>query len=90
MKIYLRLENNNSEWALKTLKILHQRSPTALKVTKKAFEEGSHKSLAECLTMEFRLSCASLNINSDFAEGSSISLFPQTFNFIQLVLLHIV
>lgn len=70
--MYFRLERNNSEWALKTVEILNQRSPTALKVTKRAFDEGSTKNLAECLTMEFRLSCASLNKDSDFAEGNLI------------------
>lgn len=47
-------------------------SPTALKVTKRAVDEGSKKSLAECLITEYRLSCACLNKNSDFAEGNFI------------------
>ncbi|XP_014206608.1 3-hydroxyisobutyryl-CoA hydrolase, mitochondrial [Copidosoma floridanum] len=64
-----RLKTNKSEWALKVVETLNKMSPTALKVTKKAIEEGRKKSLAECLVTEYRLACTSLNKNSDFAEG---------------------
>ncbi|XP_011497619.1 PREDICTED: 3-hydroxyisobutyryl-CoA hydrolase, mitochondrial [Ceratosolen solmsi marchali] len=68
-EIINRLEANKSEWVQNIIKMLNKMSPTALKVTKKAIDEGSKKSLAECLIMEYRLVCACLKKNSDFAEG---------------------
>jgi 3-hydroxyisobutyryl-CoA hydrolase len=75
MLFYNRLEANKSEWAQNILKMLNKMSPTALKVTKKAIDEGSNKSLAECLIMEYRLVCACLKKSSDFAEGNCFSSF---------------
>jgi len=43
-------------------------SPFSLKVTKRALDEGSELTLAECLQMEFRLSQRFVADN-DFAEG---------------------
>ncbi|XP_016842356.1 3-hydroxyisobutyryl-CoA hydrolase, mitochondrial [Nasonia vitripennis] len=63
------LEANKSEWAQQIAETLNKVSPTALKVTKKAIEEGSNKTLAESLVTEYRLACACLNKDSDFAEG---------------------
>lgn len=47
-------------------------SPSSLKVTKKAIDEASGKSLAECLQIEYRLACTALNKDSDFYEGNWI------------------
>lgn len=47
-------------------------SPTALKVTKRAIEEGRERNLAECLIVEYRLAYACLNKDSDFAEGNHL------------------
>ena len=44
-------------------------SPTALKVARLAIEKGKTLSLADCLKMEYRLSCAFLNRDTDFYEG---------------------
>lgn len=44
-------------------------SPTSLKITKLAVDKGRELSLAECLKMEYRLSCASLTRDGDFYEG---------------------
>lgn len=45
-------------------------SPSSLKITKKAIDEGNEKSLAECLEIEYRLACSALHKNSDFYEGN--------------------
>ena len=62
-----------SEWAESIAKTLCTLSPTSLKVTKKAIEEGARKDLAGCLVTEYRLLWACLNKNSDFAEGMILS-----------------
>ncbi|XP_058798102.1 3-hydroxyisobutyryl-CoA hydrolase, mitochondrial [Phymastichus coffea] len=67
--IIKRLKEKNSEFAKNLVAMLHKMSPTALKITKKAIEEGSKKSLAEALIMEYRLAYHSLDKDSDFAEG---------------------
>lgn len=45
-------------------------SPSSLKITKRALDEGSRKSLAECLEMEYRLGCTAVGEDSDFHEGN--------------------
>ncbi|CAB0035206.1 unnamed protein product [Trichogramma brassicae] len=64
-----RLADEKSEWAKNVIETLSKLSPTSLKVTKKAFDEGIKKNLAECLSTEYRLVWACLNRNSDFYEG---------------------
>ena len=66
------MEANKSDWALSILEMLKKGSPTSLKVTKKEIDEGASKSLAECLKIEYRLACACLTKDSDFAEGNSL------------------
>ncbi|OAD56782.1 3-hydroxyisobutyryl-CoA hydrolase, mitochondrial, partial [Eufriesea mexicana] len=63
------LKEDNSEWAKKTLQMLLKASPTSLKVTMSAIQNGSTLNLADCLKMEYRLACAALNKTSDFCEG---------------------
>ncbi|XP_018052837.1 PREDICTED: 3-hydroxyisobutyryl-CoA hydrolase, mitochondrial-like [Atta colombica] len=44
-------------------------SPSSLKITKKAIDEGKEKSLADCLKTEYRLACTALTRDGDFYEG---------------------
>ncbi|KAG5310273.1 HIBCH protein, partial [Acromyrmex insinuator] len=68
-EIIERLKKDNSDWAQKNIEILLKMSPSSLKITKKAIDEGKEKSLADCLKIEYRLACAALSRNSDFYEG---------------------
>lgn len=68
-EIIRRLKEDKSEWAEKTLGMLLKASPTSLKMTLSAIQKGAKLSLDECLKMEFRLSNAVLNKDSDFYEG---------------------
>ncbi|KAL6263723.1 hypothetical protein P5V15_003809 [Pogonomyrmex californicus] len=68
-KIIERLKKDNSDWARKNMEILLKVSPASLKITKKAIDEGSGKSLAECLKVEYRLACSALSKEDDFFEG---------------------
>ncbi|XP_011334495.2 3-hydroxyisobutyryl-CoA hydrolase, mitochondrial isoform X1 [Ooceraea biroi] len=68
-EIIERLRKDNSEWAQKNVEVLLKMSPSSLKITKKAIDEGSKKSLAECLEMEYRLAYTALGEESDFHEG---------------------
>lgn len=62
-----RLKNDNSDWSKNVIKTLAKNSPTALKMTKRAFDIARGKSFAECLKIEFGLSYAA--IHTDFGEG---------------------
>lgn len=62
------LENDGSEWAVSTIKLLNKMCPTSLKVTLKELILGSNMNLHECLQMEYRLAVASL-ANTEFYEG---------------------
>ncbi|XP_071566717.1 3-hydroxyisobutyryl-CoA hydrolase, mitochondrial isoform X1 [Temnothorax nylanderi] len=68
-EIIERLKNNNSDWAQKNVEVLLKMSPSSLKVTKKAIDEGKGKSLADCLKIEYRLACTALRRDGDFYEG---------------------
>ncbi|XP_023314512.1 3-hydroxyisobutyryl-CoA hydrolase, mitochondrial-like isoform X3 [Trichogramma pretiosum] len=68
-EIISKLEEKNTDWTRGIVETLNKVSPTSLKVTKRAIEEGASKTLAECLRMEYRLACACLTKDSDFAEG---------------------
>ncbi|KAG5309167.1 HIBCH protein, partial [Pseudoatta argentina] len=68
-EIIERLKKDNSDWAQKNIEILLKMSPTSLKITKKAIDEGKEKSLADCLKIEYRLACTALTKDSDFYEG---------------------
>jgi 3-hydroxyisobutyryl-CoA hydrolase len=67
-KIYANLEKENSEWSKQQLKLLNKMSPTALKIAIRQLEEGSKKSLKECLEMEYQL-CHRFTSANDFFEG---------------------
>uniref|UniRef100_A0A182N5K7 3-hydroxyisobutyryl-CoA hydrolase, mitochondrial n=1 Tax=Anopheles dirus TaxID=7168 RepID=A0A182N5K7_9DIPT len=66
--IFANLERDGSEWAQKTLNLLHKMSPTSLVVTQKQLELGSKMDLKTCLKMEYRLAVHHA-IDSDFREG---------------------
>uniref|UniRef100_A0A2M4BRS1 3-hydroxyisobutyryl-CoA hydrolase, mitochondrial n=1 Tax=Anopheles marajoara TaxID=58244 RepID=A0A2M4BRS1_9DIPT len=67
-EILKRLEQDGSEWAQSTLKLLHKMSPTSLVVTQKQLELGAKMDLKTCLRMEYRLAVHHA-IDSDFKEG---------------------
>ncbi|KAK2586338.1 hypothetical protein KPH14_010631 [Odynerus spinipes] len=77
-EIINRLNEDGSEWAKKVVETLLNMSPTSLKVTNKSIEEGGKLTLGECLKMEFRLSCACLQKNSDFYNGVRALLIDKT------------
>lgn len=66
--IFAKLEQDGSEWAQNTLKLLHKMSPTSLVVTQKQLELGGKMDLKTCLRMEYRLAVHHA-IDSDFKEG---------------------
>lgn len=66
--IFTKLEQDGSDWAQNTLKVLHKMSPTSLVVTLKQLELGSKMDLKTCLRMEYRLAVHH-TIDSDFKEG---------------------
>ncbi|XP_012535910.1 3-hydroxyisobutyryl-CoA hydrolase, mitochondrial isoform X2 [Monomorium pharaonis] len=68
-EIIERLKKDNSDWAQKNMKVLLKMSPSSLKITKKAIDEGKGKSLADCLKIEYRLACTALSRDGDFYEG---------------------
>lgn len=67
-EIVSRLEASNDPFARETLATLRKMSPLSLKITKRALDEGSEQTLAECLQMEYRLSQRFVADN-DFPEG---------------------
>ncbi|KYN03607.1 3-hydroxyisobutyryl-CoA hydrolase, mitochondrial, partial [Cyphomyrmex costatus] len=68
-EIIERLKKDNSDWAQKNIEMLLKMSPSSLKITKKAIDEGKEKSLADCLKTEYRLACTALTRDGDFYEG---------------------
>ncbi|KAL2730378.1 hypothetical protein V1477_016189 [Vespula maculifrons] len=76
-EIINKLNEDGSEWAKKIVQTLLKMSPTSLKVTKQCIEKGSKLTLEECLKMEYRLSCACLQKNSDFHEGVTALLITK-------------
>ncbi|XP_011880563.1 PREDICTED: 3-hydroxyisobutyryl-CoA hydrolase, mitochondrial isoform X2 [Vollenhovia emeryi] len=68
-EIVERLKKDNSDWAQKNVETLLKMSPSSLKVSKKAIDEGKGKSLTDCLKIEYRLACTALTRDGDFYEG---------------------
>ncbi|KAF8077771.1 3-hydroxyisobutyryl-CoA hydrolase [Lyophyllum atratum] len=59
-----------SQWAIQTLKTLHLRSPTSLKVALKAIRQGEKMTLLQALDMELKIATAYCNgASPDFATG---------------------
>lgn len=67
--IVSRLEASSDPFARDTLTTIRKMSPLSLKITKRALDEGSEQTLAECLQMEFRLSQRFV-ADHDFPEGT--------------------
>ena len=63
-----RLEASGDPFARETAATIRKMSPMALKITKRALDEGSELTLAECLQMEYRLSQRFVD-GHDFPEG---------------------
>lgn len=68
--IVARLEASNDPFAQNAVATMRKMSPLALKITKRALDEGSELTLAECLQMEYRLSQRFVN-DHDFPEGKN-------------------
>ncbi|KAK5649852.1 hypothetical protein RI129_000881 [Pyrocoelia pectoralis] len=62
------LEEDCSDWSQSTINNLSKMSPTSLKVSLKALNEGAKLNLQECLQMENRIASGCLS-NKDFYEG---------------------
>lgn len=62
------LSKDSSDWSKQQLEILKSASPTSLKVTFKALQQGSMMSLPDCLKMEYRIAHQMMHI-PDFFEG---------------------
>lgn len=56
------------DWCQQTAVLIKSKSPTSLKITLKALQEGSKLSFTECMRMEFRLTSRFLQ-GHDFFEG---------------------
>jgi len=67
-EIFAALQNDESEWSAKQLKLLGNASPTSLKITHRQVTEGAAKDLKACLEMEFRMTQGCM-ANKDFFEG---------------------
>lgn len=66
--IVAQLESSSDPFARDTVTTIRKMSPLALKITKRALDEGSEQTLAECLQMEYRLSQRFV-ADHDFPEG---------------------
>jgi len=67
-QILQNLENNGSPWALKQVETIRKMSPTSLKISLEQLRRGANLSLADVLTMEYRLSQSCMH-DHDFTEG---------------------
>jgi enoyl-CoA hydratase len=67
-EIFQALEKNGNEWCLQTLTSLKTKSPTSLKVTLNALQEGEKNSFNSCMRTEYRLTTRFLEAQ-DFFEG---------------------
>ncbi|GJJ68219.1 3-hydroxyisobutyryl-CoA hydrolase [Entomortierella parvispora] len=76
-EIVAALEQENTDFAKKTLKTLRSVSPTSLKITLQQIREGAHLGIADCFRMEHQLARECLYGN-DFAEGVRALLIDKT------------
>ncbi|XP_065666372.1 3-hydroxyisobutyryl-CoA hydrolase, mitochondrial isoform X3 [Hydra vulgaris] len=67
-EVFLRLQENKSNWSKKQLEVLKKLSPLSLKVTMKQIEKGAALSLNDVLKMEYRISQRFME-GRDFFEG---------------------
>ncbi|OWR45248.1 3-hydroxyisobutyryl-coenzyme A hydrolase [Danaus plexippus plexippus] len=68
-EIIERLEKVQNDWSIKTIQTLHSMCPGSLKLTMLALQRGAQLELPQCLRMEYRLACRSVE-NHDFPEGT--------------------
>lgn len=66
--IVANLERDGGEWATQQLQTLKRMSPTSMKLALRQLSEGGHLSLAEVLTMEYRITQGCMR-GHDFYEG---------------------
>jgi len=67
-EILANLEAEGSDWAVETLAGLKTRSPSSLKITFQAIQQGAQRDFDSVMTMEYRLSQACMAA-PDFSEG---------------------
>ncbi len=67
-EIFHALEKQNNEWCQQTLTTLKLKSPTSLKVTLRALQEGEKSSFKDCMRTEYRLTSRFIE-GYDFFEG---------------------
>jgi enoyl-CoA hydratase len=67
-EIFAALENEGTDWAKATLKVLSQMSPTSLKVALRQIRRGAALDFDDAMKMEYRLSQACMR-GHDFYEG---------------------
>ncbi|KAJ7286295.1 3-hydroxyisobutyryl-coenzyme A hydrolase isoform 1 [Mycena rebaudengoi] len=68
-----------SQWASETLKMLHDRSPTSLKVALRAIRLGKKQDLVEALNMELKIATAFCSgASPDFATGVTSVLITKS------------
>lgn len=67
-EIIAALEKHGSEWCAQTAATLKLKSPTSLKVTLRALQEGEKQSFRDCMRMEYRLTSRFIE-GHDFFEG---------------------
>ncbi|XP_073504046.1 3-hydroxyisobutyryl-CoA hydrolase, mitochondrial isoform X2 [Phyllobates terribilis] len=72
------LKQDGSPFALQQLKTLSKMSPTSLKVTFRQLKNGSSLTLQEVLTMEYRLSQASMYLSADESAKCPNTTQPRT------------
>lgn len=77
-KIYENLQEDGSDWAQNTLKILQRMSPLSLKVVHRSLQMAKTLSLQDCLKMEYRLAIHH-NAKSDLIEGCRAVLIERDF-----------
>ncbi|XP_061430730.1 3-hydroxyisobutyryl-CoA hydrolase, mitochondrial isoform X2 [Lethenteron reissneri] len=69
--IVANLERDGGEWATQQLQTLKRMSPTSMKLALRQLSEGGHLSLAEVLTMEYRITQGCMR-GHDFYEGRAL------------------
>lgn len=78
-EIFKNLEQDGSEWAKSTIKVLNRMSPTSLKVTHRSINLGRNLSVRDCLRMEVRLVYHHVKVKKDLSEGCRAVLIDKDF-----------
>ncbi len=68
-EIFEKLKQEGSDWSLKTLDTMSKFSPRSLKLSHRQLLVGKELSLADVLTMEYRLAVGCCEYDNDFIEG---------------------